>query len=60
MDFGAFDGSCTLEIRNLEENDIIDSLFAKLLGTENDKGLLYQAVHDRIISRRPMSRSRVS
>ena len=48
MDFGAFDGSCTSEIRNLVENDIIVSLFSKLLGTENDKGLLYQAVHDRI------------
>ena len=47
MDFGAFDGSCTSEIRNLVENDIIVSLFAKL-GTENDKGLLYQAVHNRI------------
>ena len=48
MDFGAFDGSCTSEIRNLVENDIIVSLFSKVLGTENDKGLLYQAVHDRI------------
>lgn len=48
MDFGAFDGPCTSEIRTLVENDIIVSLFSKLLGTENDKGLLYQAVFDRI------------
>ena len=31
MDFGAFDGSCTSEVRNLIENDIIVSLFSKLL-----------------------------
>jgi len=48
MDFGAFDGSCTSEVRNIVENDIIVSMFSKILGTENEKGLLYQAIFDRI------------
>lgn len=48
MNFGAFDGSCTSEVRNIVENDIIVSMFSKILGTENEKGLLYQAIFDRI------------
>ena len=48
MDFGAFDGSCTSEVRNLIENDIIVSLFSKLLDTDNDKGCLFSAIFDRI------------
>ena len=41
MDFGAFDGSCTSEVRSIVENDIIVSMFSKLLDPENDSGLLY-------------------
>ena len=48
MDFGAFDGSCTAEVRSIVENDIILSMFSKLLDTENDCGLLYHAIYDRI------------
>ena len=48
MDFGAFDGSCASEVRNLIENDIIVSLFSKLLDTDNDKGCLFSAIFDRI------------
>ncbi|CAE7865245.1 unnamed protein product, partial [Symbiodinium microadriaticum] len=48
MDFGAFDGSCTKGMRDLIENDIILSLFSKILGTENQDGLLYAAIKDRI------------
>jgi len=48
MDFGAFEGSCTKEVRDIIENDILLALVSRLLGTENDKGLLYQAIFDRI------------
>ena len=48
MDFGAFDGSCTKECRDLIENDIVLSLFMKLLDVESEDGLLHAAVRDRI------------
>ena len=35
-------------MRDLIENDIILSLFSKILGTENQDGLLYAAIKDRI------------
>ena len=48
MDFGAFDGSCTKEVRDLIENDIIVSMFSKLLDVESKDGLLHAAIYDRI------------
>ncbi|CAE7831081.1 unnamed protein product [Symbiodinium sp. CCMP2592] len=48
MDFGAFDGSCTRECRDLIENDIILSMFMKLMSAEPMDGLIHAAVKDRI------------
>ncbi|CAE7682915.1 unnamed protein product [Symbiodinium microadriaticum] len=48
MDFGAFDGSCTKEVRDLIENDILVSMFAKVIDAEGDGGLMYAAIKDRI------------
>ncbi|CAE7242112.1 ACS [Symbiodinium sp. CCMP2592] len=48
MDFGAFDGSCTKECRDLIENDIIVSMFMKIMSLEGPESLLAAAVRDRI------------
>ena len=48
MDFGAFDGSCTKECRDLIENDIIVSMFMKMMSLEGSQSLLAAAVFDRI------------
>ncbi|CAE7838719.1 unnamed protein product, partial [Symbiodinium microadriaticum] len=48
MDFGAFDGSCTKECRDLIENDIIVSMFIKMMSLEGSQSLLAAAVFDRI------------
>ncbi|CAE7945643.1 unnamed protein product, partial [Symbiodinium sp. KB8] len=48
MDFGAFDGSCTKECRDLIENDIILSMFMKMMDLEGPDSLLAAAIFDRI------------
>ena len=55
MDFGALDGSCAKEVRDLIENDIIVSMFSKLLDVESKDGLLHAAIKDRIKDRCHMS-----
>ncbi|CAE7283713.1 unnamed protein product, partial [Symbiodinium necroappetens] len=55
MDFGAFDGSCTKECRDLIENDVIISMFMKIMSAEGQDSLLNAAIRDRIKNKASIS-----
>ena len=55
MDFGAVDGSCTKECRDLIENDVIISMFMKIMSAEGQDSLLIAAIRDRIKNKASIS-----